>query len=130
MDTGQIIFDPHLPWSLLAIAAGLAALFTALALWRGLRGWWLRGLAAVALLIALANPALQQEERAPLSDIVLMVIDGSASQQIAEGGSSCSCRAGHRIKRLQDCLRDSQHSLPDGWGSLRMHPRRTMTSPN
>ena len=35
----------------------------------------LLGLAAVALLIALANPALQQEERAPLSDIVLMVID-------------------------------------------------------
>ena len=53
-----------------------------------------------------------------------------ASPQIAKGGSSCSCRAGHRIKRLQDCLRDSQDSLPDGWGSLRMHPRRTMTSPN
>ncbi len=105
MDTGQIIFDPHLPWSLLAIAAGLAALFTALALWRGLRGWWLRGLAAVALLIALANPALQQEERAPLSDIVLMVIDESASQQIADRPEQTA--------RAAQAVRDEVARLPN-----------------
>ena len=49
------------------------------ALWRGLSGWWLRGLTACALLAALANPSLQEEDRAPLTDIVLLPTDGSGS---------------------------------------------------
>ncbi len=78
--TGEIIFDPLFPWGLIAIVAAGAAAMVGLALWRGLPGWWLRALAALAILAALANPAFQQEERAPLSDIVLLVVDESASQ--------------------------------------------------
>ncbi|MDP3342538.1 hypothetical protein [Frigidibacter sp.] len=78
----RIVFDALLPWPLIWAAAVLAALMVALALWRGLPGWWLRGLAAVALLAALAGPALETEDRQPLSDIVLMVVDGSASQSL------------------------------------------------
>ena len=33
---------------------------------------------------ALAQPSLQSEERRPLSDIVLLVVDQSASQNIAD----------------------------------------------
>ncbi len=80
---GEILFDPLLPWLAVYALAALSALFVGFALWRGLRGWWLRGLAALALLVALANPSYQQEDRAPLSDIVLMVVDESASQRIA-----------------------------------------------
>ena len=54
------------------------------ALWRGLSGWALRGLTALVLLTALANPSLQTEDRTPLSDIVLLVTDRSASQKIAD----------------------------------------------
>ena len=79
-----ILFDPLLPWSVIAALAGAALALLALQVWRGLSGWWLRGLAALALLTALANPALQREEREPLSDIVLLVADESASQRIAE----------------------------------------------
>ncbi len=82
--TDTVIFDPLVPWTLLAALAGLAALMAGLALWRGLSGWWLRGLAALALLAALAGPSLQSEERAPLSDIVIAVVDESASQRIAD----------------------------------------------
>jgi hypothetical protein len=81
--TGTLILDPYLAWPVLAGAAVLVAAMIAVALWRGLSGWWLRGLTAVVLLAALANPSLQEEDRAPLSDIVLVVVDDSASQRIA-----------------------------------------------
>ena len=80
----DILFDPLLPWPLILGLAGAALALLALQAWRGLSGWWLRGLAAFALLAALANPALQSEEREPLSDIVLLVVDESASQRLAD----------------------------------------------
>ena len=79
-----IIFDPLLPWPAIWAVAAAFAVFAGLALWRGLRGWWLRALAAAVLLVGIANPSYQQEDRAPLSDIVLMVVDRSASQRIAD----------------------------------------------
>lgn len=79
-----ILFDPLVPLWLIWALGGASLLITALALWRGLAGWPLRALAAAALLLALVNPALQSEERAPLADIVLVVADQSASQRIAD----------------------------------------------
>ncbi|MDO6584836.1 glutamine amidotransferase [Salipiger sp. 1_MG-2023] len=81
--TGQLVFDPLLPWSAIAVLGGLSALGVMLALWRGLRGWPLRFFAGVVLVAALAQPSFQEEDRAPLSDIVLMVVDKSASQRLA-----------------------------------------------
>ena len=80
--TGTLVLDPLIPLVLLYGVAGLALLSLILAVWRRLGGWWLRGLASLALLAALANPAIQQEDRDPLSDIVIMVVDESASQRI------------------------------------------------
>ncbi|HDR29381.1 hypothetical protein [Rhodovulum sp.] len=82
--TGNVILDPLIPWPLVWVLTALAVAITGLALWRGLAGWWLRGLAAVAILAALINPALQTEERNPLSDIVVLVVDDSASQRLAD----------------------------------------------
>ena len=82
--TGTLVFDPLLPWLVLYAATGLAVLGILVALWRGLAGWWLRGLTAAVLLLAIANPSLQEEDRAPLSDIVLAVVDDSASQRIGD----------------------------------------------
>jgi hypothetical protein len=82
--TGSVIFDPLLPWVAIAGVAVAALVMVGLALWRGLAGWWLRGLTAMALLAALANPSLQEEDRAPLSDIVIAVVDDSASQRLSD----------------------------------------------
>jgi hypothetical protein len=82
--TGTVIFDPLLPWPFLWALIGVAVLLLIAALWRGLAGWWLRGLTAVVLLTALANPALQEEDRAPLTDIVIAVVDDSASQSLGD----------------------------------------------
>ncbi|SEW30858.1 hypothetical protein SAMN04488515_2185 [Cognatiyoonia koreensis] len=82
--TGTLVFDPLLPLVVIYGLAALAVLGLGIAIYRRLGGWWLRGLAGLALLAALANPAIQQEDRDPLSDIVMLVVDESASQRIAD----------------------------------------------
>lgn len=82
MEAGTLIFDPLLPWPLLWIGVAFAVAFVGLAVFRRLSGWWLRGLALAVLLLAVANPSLQFEDREPLTDIVLLVVDESASQGI------------------------------------------------
>ncbi|MFN5999283.1 MAG: hypothetical protein ACK47C_03935 [Paracoccaceae bacterium] len=80
----SVVFAPLIPWPLLVAAGVVAVLLVGLALWRGLSGWWLRALALAALVVALANPALQEEERQNLSDIVILVVDDSASQGLSD----------------------------------------------
>ncbi|WP_415404969.1 hypothetical protein [Tateyamaria sp. SN3-11] len=82
--TGTILFDPLVPWAVLAILAALVVAGVVLALMRGLNGWALRGMAGLIVLAALSGPALQQEERAPLSDIVILAEDQSASQRLRD----------------------------------------------
>ena len=76
-------FAPFFPWAVIAALGVLALLLAALAFWRGLRGATLRTLALVALLLALTNPTLNQEEREPLSTIVPVIVDRSQSQETA-----------------------------------------------
>ncbi|WP_109313676.1 hypothetical protein [Ruegeria sp. AU67] len=82
--TGTVIFDPLIPWPVLAIVVAIAVAGVALALWRGLSGWALRGLAALVVIAALSGPVYQIEDRAPLTDIVLMIEDESASQTLSD----------------------------------------------
>ncbi|MEM1101981.1 MAG: hypothetical protein AAGH73_10700 [Pseudomonadota bacterium] len=65
-------------------ALAAAAIFVVYGALRGLAGWWLRGLAVLAICGAIANPALQQEDRAPLSDIVIAIVDETASQGLSD----------------------------------------------
>ncbi|UWQ18077.1 hypothetical protein [Jannaschia sp. M317] len=80
----EILFDPMLPVWLIAGLAGVALLLCVLAAFRGLPGWWLRASAVIALAVALVNPSLQTEEREPLSDILLIAVDESASQALSD----------------------------------------------
>ncbi len=81
---GSVILDPLVPLVVLYGLAGVALLGLVFAVWRGLIGWALRGLAAVVILGAIANPSLQREDREALSDIVIAVVDESASQRISD----------------------------------------------
>lgn len=80
----SMIFQPLIPQDLLIALAVVAALLLALALWRGLNGWPVRLLALGVVLVALANPSIQDESRKPLSDIVVLVVDDSASQGLSD----------------------------------------------
>ncbi|WFS21528.1 hypothetical protein [Rhizobium rhododendri] len=77
-------FQPFLPWPDIIAFAAVVAVIAAFAIWRRLRGAWLRALAALALLVALANPLLMQEDRDRLSTIVPVIIDRSQSQLTPE----------------------------------------------
>ncbi len=78
----SLVFEPVLPlWTISALAVATVVVL-ALAVWRGLTGWWLRALAALVLIVALSGPSLREEDRAPVSNIVLLVIDDSASNRI------------------------------------------------
>ena len=80
----SVIFDPLLPVLVLAILAVVSVVFILVGAWRGLSGWWLRAFAAALLLAAIANPSMQTEDRAPLSDVVLLVVDQTASDRLAD----------------------------------------------
>jgi hypothetical protein len=82
--TGTLLFDPLLPWPVLAVLTALVVASVVLASMRGLSGWALRGVAGLIVLGALSGPALQQENRAPLSDIVILAEDQSASQRLRD----------------------------------------------
>ena len=82
--TATIVYDPLIPLSLLIVVTIIALMGVIIAILRGLNGWPLRALAALVVLGALANPSYQQEDRAPLSDIVLLVEDESASQRLSD----------------------------------------------
>ncbi len=116
--TGTLIFDPLIPWPFLAAIALVALAGVALALWRGLAGWAWRGLGALALIGALAEPVYQVEDRAPLSEIVLVIEDQSASQALGDRPeqmraatealvASLASRANTEIRRVK---------VPDGEG--------------
>ncbi|NNE53899.1 MAG: hypothetical protein HKN30_16040 [Sulfitobacter sp.] len=116
--TASIVYDPLIPLSLLMVVAVIAALSIVIAGLRGLNGWGLRALAALVIVGALANPSYQQEDRAPLSDIVLLVEDQSASQRLADraaqSADATEALAAAIIARPNTELRRIE--VPDGAG--------------
>ncbi|MCZ0811581.1 MAG: hypothetical protein ACQEVT_03820 [Pseudomonadota bacterium] len=114
--SSTIVFDPLLPWWLIALLALLTASGIALALFRGLSGWPLRALAGLVILAALTGPAYQQEDRKPLSDIVLLLEDESASQRLAERRETTASAADTLAARIE--ARDNTElrriTVPDG----------------
>jgi len=78
----SIGWAPLLPWAIVAGLAALAGAVVLLALWRGSQGAGWRAAAAAALLIALANPSLVEEQRDPLKDVAIVIVDDSPSQNV------------------------------------------------
>ncbi|MEM8728695.1 MAG: hypothetical protein AAGF79_02165 [Pseudomonadota bacterium] len=118
--TGTIVFDPLIPWQLLAAAGVLSLAAVVFAAWRGLSGWALRGLGALVIVAALTGPAYQQEDRAALSDIVVMLEDKSASQTLSdraeqtaqaadELAAAIAARPNTELRRV---------TIPDGQGDV------------
>ncbi len=84
MSVWSIALSPFLPpWAIVALAA-VALAITVVLVWRRVRGAWLRALAFALLILGLCDPNLVQENRRPLKDIVALVVDRSASQDIGE----------------------------------------------
>ncbi len=112
----EIIFAPLLDWVLIGAVAAIAALMVGLALWRGLRGWWLRGLAALALIAALTNPSLQTEDRDALEDIALVLVDDTASNRLGTRAEQTEAALAHLEREIEGLsgIEARIARLPDG----------------
>lgn len=100
MNVNSISFDPLLPLWLMALLVVVALGLLGLAAWRGLRGWPLRGLALVALGLALVNPLWREENRIPETDAVVIVVDDTSSQSLTV-----------RPAQSAEALRELEHEL-------------------
>ncbi len=80
----SISFSPVLPWLVIAALVVLGIVLVGLMTFARSRGTWLRALSLAILALALANPTIRTEEREPLTDIAVAVIDRSLSQQNGE----------------------------------------------
>lgn len=80
----DISFQPLFSLPLIGLAGLLLLTLSAIGLARRVNGAWFRALASLALVLALLNPVLRQEERAPLSTIVPVIVDRSQSQQLPD----------------------------------------------
>jgi len=98
-------FEPGLPAPLLLLLAVLCIAAASLGIWRRARGAWLRAASFAVLLAWLAGPTLVRETRQGLRDIFLVVVDRSASMQVADRARLAD--------RAAESLRDQAAHMPD-----------------
>ncbi len=84
LDALAIDLAPLLPWPLIAALAALATLLVGYGLLRRARGSWWRAAAAAVLVVALLNPSLVEEQRTPLEDVAVVLVDQSPSQRLED----------------------------------------------
>ena len=96
-----IAFAPMFDWIVLAAAGALGLAVLVLGAWVRARGLGWRALALAALWLALTNPALVEEEREPIPDLVTVVVDDSDSQRI-DGRGQRSQDTLEKINKLLD----------------------------
>ncbi|MEA1650234.1 hypothetical protein UAJ10_14590 [Nitrospirillum sp. BR 11164] len=89
----SLSFEPLLPLWLLIVLGALSLIGLALMAWRRARGLTWRAVTLVALALLLLDPALVREDRHPLKDVAVVVVDTSASQGV-----------GHRKERTDAAL--------------------------
>ncbi len=80
----QIEFAPFLSWPSISVFAALCLGAIMFMIWRRRRGTVLRAISAALLLACLTNPIIRQDEREPLTDIAVVVVDQSESQSIGQ----------------------------------------------
>ncbi len=80
----SVAFDPLLPWTVLAVLGAIGLGLVLLGLRAGGRGTLWRLGALAVIVAALANPSLIEEQRKPIADVALVVVDDSDSMAIGD----------------------------------------------
>jgi hypothetical protein len=79
----NLAFAPQLPWFVLGPLIVLAAIALAAAFTGQGRGRWWRSALLSGLILALFQPSIVREQRDPVKDIAVVVVDRSPSQHFA-----------------------------------------------
>lgn len=96
----SVVLDPLVGWTLLYALGGAAILAILLGMFLRARGTILRFLAAALVWLIIANPSLVVENREPLKDVAVIVVDESKSQSLD-----------NRNKRTEDALAKLRQEL-------------------
>src|SRR5208282_221258 len=100
-----IVFAPLLPWLAILGLAVIAALLLALGWLRRARGMFWRALVLAVLLLTIANPSAVLEDRTPLDDIGLVVVDESPSQGIGQRRAQTEAA----LAKVQEAAKSLKH---------------------
>jgi hypothetical protein len=106
MMQSHIEFAPLIPQVWLIVAGVFALLIAGLHIAMGKRGGLIRLISYGFIVVLFTNPALRQDRIDPLSDVAVVMVDRSASQEIDT-----------RDQRSDDALKDLQGKL-DGFANL------------
>lgn len=80
----SIAFDPLLSWTIVAVLAGVGVVLVLLGLRAGARGTMMRLVSVAVVLAAMVNPTLVEEQRKPIADVALIMVDDSDSMSIGD----------------------------------------------
>ncbi|MBY0532127.1 MAG: hypothetical protein K2P86_09170 [Xanthobacteraceae bacterium] len=108
-----IAFEPLISLPLLLAAAVVAALVAALLLVSRSRGAITRAIALALGVIALANPSLTREDRDPLTSVVAIVLDRSASQRFGDRTEATN-KAAEILKQRLSAIPNLEVRIVDG----------------
>jgi hypothetical protein len=97
----SIAFAPHIPVSLLWVLIAAAVALVAYGFIARAHGVWARSIAFAALILVLANPLMVRENREPLSDVAVIVVDHSQSMQIGTRRADADKAAAELKARLK-----------------------------
>ena len=116
MTSFNVSLSPLVPiWMLIALAV-LGLVTVALGFYARRRGTWLRALGLGLVLAALADPSLVREDRNALKDVVAVVLDRSASQNIGDRKAQTD-RARAEIEKSLEALGNIEPRFIDGGGT-------------
>lgn len=79
-----INFAPLIPWWAIAVLTAVALLIAGYGMIVGATGSLIRLAAAAVLVLALANPSAISEDREPLKDVAVILVDETPSQGLAD----------------------------------------------
>ncbi|NQV99127.1 MAG: hypothetical protein HQ483_05490 [Rhodospirillales bacterium] len=122
MNAASIIFTPMLPLALVAGTGLVGLFFVLLGVLKGARGAWWRLLGLAILVLALLDPRYVQEERTPQTDVAVMVIDRTASQNVGDRNARTNAARDQLRERIaaqahMDLREIEVHDTPAGPGS-------------
>jgi hypothetical protein len=109
----DLSFAPLLPLPALIVAAVLAAAAIAALIFVRPRGALLRGLALALLLLAIANPAINWTERDTVPNVLAVVVDRSASQDL-DGRDERTAEARRLVEERARALPNMEVRIVEG----------------
>jgi hypothetical protein len=96
-----ISFAPLVPDYAVWAALGAAVVIGALLMVSRSRGAWMRVIALLLMVLALANPSLTREDRDPIPSVAAVIIDKSPSQNFGDRNAQTDTAQAQLVERLK-----------------------------